>query len=170
MADLYMLGRVSPQERPFFKSDYWFYIGRVENGEDEDYVSFTRGTNMLENAMFLWDLIAPERRKAYRQFLKNEIEIERNQLDSGGYLVSVEQVKQILEMIDGLDEKLEKFLDVDGRVLPEHVQHIQRVAPSQTFDNGELDGNALRGEISEVKMIKRFLLEAIELDYPLVID
>lgn len=169
MADLYLLGKVSKEEHPYFDDDYWFYISRVENGE-EDCVAFNKGTNMLGDVMFLWDLISSENRKKYYEFLKNEIEVESNHLDSGGYLITVEQVKHILEMIDNLDEKLEKFLDADGRVLPQYIRLIQQIYPSQTFDDGELDRDALRGEISKVRMMKRFLQEAIKLNYPLAID
>ena len=167
MADLLLLGKVSREEHPFFKSDYWFYIERVDQGGEEDAVSFNNGTNMLENTIAMWDLIDPEKRKEYYD-LRKKIEQE-NKLESGGYLVTVQQVKQFLEILNDLDVKLKKFLDSNGRVKEEYVDFISRVKPTQTFDDDSFNYDGIRGEISDIEMMKHFLNQAIELNYPLAI-
>ena len=166
MADFYLLGKVSKEERPFFDYEYYFMINRIDEGDERDYVVFIKGSNMLENAISMWDLIVPERRKLYYNLLK-KIEQDSNELEWGPYLITLDQVRMFLDIIDDLDVKLEEFLGSDGRVKEEYVDFVSRSDPSQIYDDGSFDYNGLKDEISNIRMMKHFLNQAIELNYPL---
>lgn len=161
MPDMNMYGKVSPDEYPF-TDKYRFWIGQ-EDGED--YVSFDRGMGALSDAIVLWSLIDPERRQEIESYIKTEIEQEWNLFWEhkypGGYRVTVEQIKRLLEMIDDVDLKADKLVDADGKVLPQHYDFVVKTFGPLTAEAG------FQKELSNVYWLKAFMRKAVELNYEL---
>ncbi len=165
---LHLIGKVSEKQFPF-DNEYLFYFGLIEKGEEENFVSFRRGEVVLNRTMQLWDLINPQVRKDFNLLMKNEIETDENERESGGYLVSVEQIKIILELIDEVDERVEKFLDSENKVLPQYVEYVHQHFGLIVDESSQLSLTELSRAIGEAQIMKEFLKKAIEFNYPLTI-
>jgi len=158
MPSMLMIGKALKEEFPF-DDKYRFYIGSDE--ENGDYVSFNRGMEALSDAIVLWDLISPQVRQEFEGFVRNEIEVEWNEFETGGYRVTVEQTKRLLEMIDDIDLKVDRFVDAPGKVLPEHYDFVSKRIGLHT-------GNDRIGRMmTNVYWLKAFMRKAVELNYEL---
>lgn len=174
-----------PTNESYFSGLPWdYYIGTKEK-DGEDFVDFNKAINKLRDAISLWCLVDDSRATELAEFIKNILYSELNDREiifpgeeKDGYLISVEIVKDLYDLIGNIadivaieftDNKMQnRFLRY--YVLPEKETVVQKFKLGE-WENDE-SGNkklSIGDEIGNVTRVKDFLKIAIDNNRELVI-
>lgn len=180
MSSIGILG-TPPTEIPFADFPYFYYVGTKEK-DGEDFVDFNKGMNYLRDAISLWYLFDKRKGDEISSFVKNTLFCELNDREimfpdkeKYGYLIDVDLVKELYEMIDGIDVLVaENFTENDkNETIPKYyvLPEKESIVKNKGLGDVEIDSNrlSLSNEILSANDIKNFLKIAIDNNRELVI-
>ena len=178
---MWMLGK-PPKNSNFDKDEYSFYIGTIEN-DDEDFVNYRKGMSELFGTFSLWHLADESRANELGDFFDKVMHSELNDREvlypgekKYGFLVDVETIKKLYELIGDIDETVAKrFTENDqDKTIPNYYALPDKEGHLKDKGFGEIDEKtgrlSLRNDIFSVESIKWFLRMAIDNNRELVID
>lgn len=144
---LFISGTIPKEDEEYIKAylKYLIDIGSIKDGDNEDYVHYSRGARGIYRAINLWNLVDQERSDKINKMFREEIRSETNKLfdEEGecGYIISIPQIKRMLELMEGFQEALEPIADKYGKVYPDKVKYVQEKAPHILVERTDGKGN-----------------------------
>ena len=135
---MWINGKIPTEDTEYIKQylQYLVCISSIENEDDEDYVDYyRRGWGHIHTVSDLWNLVDQERASKIYKMLKEEIELKSNKIctdeyeESEAYVISIPQIKRMLELMEGFQEALEPIADKYGKVYPDTVKYVQEKDP-----------------------------------------
>jgi hypothetical protein len=144
---LFINGTIPKEDEEYIKEylKYLIDIGSIKDGDNEDYVHYSRGARGIYKAIDLWNLVDQERSDKINKMLREEIKSKTNKLfdEEGecGYLISIPQIKRMLELIEGFREALVSIMDKYGKVYPDKVKYVQEKDPYILVERTDGEGN-----------------------------
>lgn len=137
-----------------------FYL-EVEDDSDPEFVRvLEHGWSGLWSAARIWDLLGSEKGERLQQMLDEELAIPEGQSMS---YVSQSQIARLIDLLEGIETEAEgKLIDDAWRVLPEHVERVEREAPTVGERSAGASGPylSLSRALSEAMSTRGFLKRA----------
>lgn len=144
---LWMDGTVSAEDQKILASPYISFHPLPGYEEDEETgVNDEKGERGLGEAVGLWQLIGSDKAVRLRRLL-DEIRVEDNLVEDKGYRVSVEQVARAAELLDGLEDAMQEYVDEEWNIRPEKLEYIRQRDPDLIEKSQEANGR-IRYEIT----------------------
>jgi len=143
-------GKIPDEDKEYIKEylDYLICIGSTEEGDNRDYVDYyKRGWSQIHTVIQLWNLVDEQRAKRIYKMLKEEIEDDDKQIcigeveDGYVYVVTIPQIKRMLELMEGFQEALAPIVDKYGKVHLDKINYIREKAPSLLVGREDAEGN-----------------------------
>lgn len=144
----------------------------VVTNDPNDSTWIKNGDGDLYAAVGLWSLLDPDRGRALKRILDEQVRVEEDETGDQYRLIRVPQVACLAELLDGLDEAILTFTDSNYYVLPERVPDLLRQRPrfpATRNKDGEL-AYSLRGQWERAYAATRFLRIARDLNRDVAMD
>lgn len=142
-------GKIPKEDKDYIKEylDYLIYVSCIENGNNKDLVQYRKGWSNIHTVIQLWNLVDGQRAKKIYKILKEEIEDDNKQVcineeeELYAYIITVPQIKKMLDLMEGFQEILLIVADKDGKVHLDKIKYVQEKAPSLLAGRGDAEGN-----------------------------
>lgn len=132
---LFINGTIPKEDEEYIKEylKYLIDIGSIKDGDNEDYVHYSRGARGIYRVIDLWNLVDQKQAEKINKMFREEIKSATNKLfeEEGecGYVISIPQIKKMLELMQGFQEALAPIADKYGKVYPDKVKYVQEKDP-----------------------------------------
>lgn len=123
---MFMIGKVTDEDRKTFDEPYLFSIRSRAKGDEEDGVYNEKGWRDLYAVVDLWNLLGSDKGQQLDRMMK---EVESNRFEEGLFRLTLPQIERILELIDGLEAAVKPLIDENWHLRPEHVEEVRRKDP-----------------------------------------
>lgn len=141
-------GKIPEEYKKEIKEDRFYHIcyGDTDEGDEKDYVychKYNRRFGGIGGVSDLWELVDSKRANKITE-IKREIENQKiyDEEDEGGYveLITIPQIKELLELMEGLDKALFRIIDKNGYVYPSKVKFLEEKYPLLITSRQDAEG------------------------------
>src|SRR5438094_10376928 len=135
---MWMEGTFTDEERQQFESAFTYVASRAK-GDEFDGVNYEDGWSDLYDVIALWNLLGSDKGQKLKKLLKEEIEVEGAEDENGAYTITIPQIKQILDLMEGLDDALLRLADDSGYVRPDKLDYVLQKSPNLAVQRSKAD-------------------------------
>ena len=163
---MFIRGSFTDEDAHYIKDDlddFLIYFASAEKGDHADGILYEKGESHIYDAIDLWNVLDSNKGRKLKKLWQEDITSDKNyngeKIPEYSYLMSLEQLDVVIDLLEGLDDELLTIADKQGYLKPEAVGAVKQRSPL-LIEEESLDGKhiyALSSPLFHAKTILRFL-------------